>query len=359
MKKLLTLLVVSLLSFAVSAQQLPNANFEDWSGEEFYGHIQPASWNACNVVQFGFKFNFAHQEEGHRGQYSLMVQDQEVGAAGIVEVSPGYFSLGHPWVFIKSLFKVGGASAGTWGGVDWKYRPDTMSVWIKRTGDNTDKEDFYLLYYSWIGDSYGEHYKGKNEKCTECSFTNEESDIRQLMDGNECGTTTMVEQVAEGMWRERKTYGKWTNIRVPIFYNSDKVPTKMNVIFSASNYPNFRANTGLYAGNSLYVDDVVLIYSDKIHKVMLDGKEWKGFNMNSKEEQVCVVEAMPKTIEFYRGEGDLTNARGTTAHFAGRKLGGSELSIVEGELNGKPMEVKVKSGDGKTSRVYKIKFVTK
>ena len=60
----------------------------------------------------------------------------------------------------------------------------------------------------------------------------------------------------------------------------------MNIIFSASNYPNFRANSGLYAGNSLYVDDVELIYSSKIQKLFIKGKdgvekEWKGFDPNN------------------------------------------------------------------------------
>ena len=51
----------------VQAQQLPNASFEDWSGAQFDGNIQPASWNVSNVTQFGFKFNFACREAGHAG----------------------------------------------------------------------------------------------------------------------------------------------------------------------------------------------------------------------------------------------------------------------------------------------------
>ena len=46
------------------AQQLPNAGFEDWSGTAFNGNAQPANWNASNVTQFSFKFNFAHKEDG-------------------------------------------------------------------------------------------------------------------------------------------------------------------------------------------------------------------------------------------------------------------------------------------------------
>ena len=95
-----------LMAGTIQAQQLPNASFEDWSGAPFDGNIQPASWNVSNVTQFGFKFNVAYQEAGHTGNYSMRVQDQEIGAAGITEVSPGYFSLGQPWVYIESLTKV-------------------------------------------------------------------------------------------------------------------------------------------------------------------------------------------------------------------------------------------------------------
>lgn len=342
------------------AQQLPNAGFEDWSGTAFNGNAQPANWKASNVTQFSFKFNFAHKEDGHTGSASMMVQDQSVGAAGISEVSPGYFSLGQPWAYVPSLTAVNQATAGTDGGVSWTYRPDSMSVWIKRTGGNVDKEDFYLLYYAWSGTAKSSKYKGKNGTCTSTSHTNEESDIRQALDGNECGTEQKVTQIAEGMWREKKEYGDWTNIRVPIYYFNSDVPTMMNIIFSASNYPNFRATSGLYAGNSLYVDDVELIYSADIQKIYIDDKEWKGFDPSSSEEQTYSLgrsaTTMPK-IEARRGTGALTNAKGITATFAGRVLSGKEITIQEGVIDGTPTVITVKSEDGSKTKTYKIKFV--
>lgn len=342
------------------AQQLPNAGFEDWSGTAFNGNAQPANWNASNVTQFSFKFNFAHKEDGHTGSASMMVQDQSVGAAGISEVSPGYFSLGQPWAYVPSLTAVNQATAGTDGGVSWTYRPDSMSVWIKRTGGNVDKEDFYLLYYAWSGTAKSSKYKGKNGTCTSTSHTNEESDIRQALDGNECGTEQKVTQIAEGMWREKKEYGDWTNIRVPIYYFNSDVPTMMNIIFSASNYPNFRATSGLYAGNSLYVDDVELIYSADIQKIYIDDKEWKGFDPSSSEEQTYSLgrsaTTMPK-IEARRGTGALTNAKGVTATFAGRVLSGKEITIQEGVIDGTPTVITVKAEDGSKTKTYKIKFV--
>ena len=365
MKKIyLTNLLLSIfivLGVSVSfAQQLPNPGFEDWSGTQFDGKIQPASWNASNVDQAGFKFNFANQEAGHTGSYSMMVQDMEVGAMGITEVSPGYFSLGKPWSYLEGL-STGTATAGTEGGISFTYRPDSMSVWIKRTGGNTDKEDFYLLYYAWNGTAKADSYKNKNGGCTEVSKTNEESDIRQALDANACGTDQKANQIAEGMWREKKTYGEWTNIRVPIYYFNDDVPTMMNIIFSAGNYPNFRAKDGLNAGNSLYVDDVELIYSSKIDKLYVREREWKAFDPNSAEEQVYSVGKATEIPAVFgvRGVGSITNARGNTATFPGRKLTNDEFRIVQqGTIDGDPMIIQVKATDNSSATTYKIKFVS-
>lgn len=355
-----TLIVLTVLgTISTFAQQVPNPGFEDWSGEKFDGNIQPASWFASNVSQVGFNFNFANRESGHTGSYSMMVKDTKVGAMGITETSPGYFSLGKPWTYLEGL-STGTATAGTAGGINFTYRPDSMSVWIKRTGNNTDKEDFYLLYYAWSGTAKSSKYKNKNGGCTSVSQTNEESDVRLALNANDCGTDQKANQIAEGMWRERKTYGEWTNIRVPIYYFSNDVPSMMNIIFSASNYPNFRANDGLYEGNSLYVDDVELIYSSKIQKLYLDGKEWKGFDPNSSEEQTYSLgrsaTAIP-TIKAVRGVGSITNAKGNTVSFAGRELTGSEISITNGVIDGAATVITVKSEDGKSTTTYKVKFV--
>ena len=365
LQRMFILVAVFLLPMTTSlrAQQLPDPHFEDWSGSKFDGKEQLKNWNASNVEQLSFKFNFAHKEAGRSG-YCMMVQDQDVGAAGITETSPGYFSLGQPWVYLESLTKISEATAGTAGGISWNHRPDSMSVWIKRTGSNIDKEDFYLLYYAWSGTAVGNKFKGKNGKCTSVTKQDEESDVRYELNGNECGTVTKANQIAEGMWRERKQYGNWTNIRVPIYYFNSDAPTKMNIIFSASNYPNFRANSGLYAGNSLYVDDVELIYSSKIQKLFIKGKdgvekEWKGFDPNSTEVQVYSLGETATTIPDIvatRGVGSLTNARGKTVSFSGRVLSGSEITVTKGDLESTPTRILVKAEDGSSQTLYQIQF---
>ena len=136
-----------------------------------------------------------------------------------------------------------------------------------------------------------------------------------------------------------------------------------NVIFSAGNYPAFRANDGLYDGNALYVDDVELIYSSRIDKLLVNGVEWKGFNPNSEKVQTVKLSSLSQVrpasdikIEGIRGVGTLTNIKGEKAKFGGRKLGREEMTIEPGALNGKPWIITVHAEDGSSTHTYKLKI---
>ena len=151
MKQFFTKFTALCMLFAATtlqAQQLPDPHFEDWS-DSFNGDAQPKYWHGSNVEQVGFKFTFLYQKDGRSGKCAY-VADKEVGALGITEIGPGYFGLGTSWQKLEGL-NTGTATAGTYGGISFKYRPDSMVVWIKRTGDNTGSEDFHLLYYSSYG----------------------------------------------------------------------------------------------------------------------------------------------------------------------------------------------------------------
>jgi hypothetical protein len=363
MKRYGTMIFALALSFTAVAQQLPDSGFEDWSSS-FDGNAQLASWHGSNVTQVGFKFTFMYKKDGRNGGSSAYIADKEVGAAGITEPAPGYMALGEPWSYLEGITKVSEATAGCDGGISFKYRPDTLKVWIKRTGSNTDKEFYHILFYSWKGTAQGNSYTGKSGGCTSTSHTNEESDIRQALDGNKCSTSQYATQVAEGWVKEKKTYSEWTQISVPIYYTGNDVPEMCNVIFSAGNYPNFRANSGLYPGNDLYVDDVELIYSSNIDELFVNNRRWSGFDptKNNGEEQTYALglgaTAIPD-IFAKRGVGTLTNAKGTSATFSGRTLSGSEITIDKSKatVGGSPVVITVKSEDGKRTSTYKIKFV--
>lgn len=348
-----------LVAAAANAFQLPDPHFENWS-LMFKDEPQLADWHGSNVSQIGLKFVFMKQQPGRTGKCGY-VRNLSVGALGITAVGPGYITLGEPWQYLKGL-TISSATAGTTGGIRWTHRPDTLAVWIKRTGQDTDKEDFHILYYSWMGTSQGSQYKNKVGKPTATERVNEESDIRLKTDGNEFGVDKKAQQVSEGWLRARAKYDDWTLIKVPIFYCSNAQPEMCNVIFSSGNYPAFRANDGLYDGNDIYVDDVELIYSSKIDKLLINGVEWKDFDPNSDKEQkvrladLKIERLEDLKIEALRGIGSLTNIKNQTARFDGRKLGSEEMTITPGQVNGKPWLITVKAEDGSSTHTYKVKI---
>ena len=379
MSKFLQFLLVILMAVCtsnVSAQQFSDPGFEDWSGSKFADKEQPKYWNFSNVSQMGIDKNFAHKTTGRSGS-ALKIQDQFVGVGKIGATSPGYVALGKPWAYVSSITAIDDATAGTYGGIQWKYRPDSMVVWIKRyydsgadgaDGDHVMDEDFNILYYAWSGTSQGTSYKAKNGSCTNIYKSkpeyciDEESDIRQALNGNECETKTYAKQIAEGWICDRKVYSNWTRIVIPIYYLNDDVPQKCNVILSAGRYPDFRANTGQYAGSTMDVDDISLVYSSKIQKLYINGREWKAFDPNSTEEQIYSLGQGVTTIpDMYavRGAGSLTNNRKAKVTFPGRRLTDTECKITKGQVDGEPTTITVTSEDGKSSTTYKIKFVSR
>lgn len=374
LQRVLVVLVAG-MSLATYAQQLPDPGFEDWSGTQFDGNAQPKYWNFSNVSQMGVDKNFAHQTTGRSGK-ALKIQDQFVGVMGIGATSPGYVALGHPWAYVSSLTTIEDATAGTYGGISWTYRPDSMVVWIKRyydssvdnaAGNHINEENFNLLFYSWSGTSKGKSYKAKNLTCTDLSSAaptycvDEESDIRQATNGNECETSVQAKQIAEGWIYQKKAYANWTRIVVPIYYLNDDAPQKCNVILSAGNYPNFRANSGQYAGSSLDVDDIQLIYSSKAQKIYVGGREWKTFDPDNTGEQIYSLglgaTEIPEVFAV-RGAGAITNVRGKKTTFPGRRLNDSECQIVYGQVDGAPTTVTVTAEDGSSTTTYRIKFVS-
>ena len=360
----------SVSSATAQSYQLPDNGFEDWNGAQFDGQIQPTYWNYCNVTQFGFNFNFSDRRQGRTG-YCAYVEDKDMVVIGINGgTSPGYIALGHPWAYVPSLGETDKATAGCYGGIAWTHRPDTLTVWIKRTGNNTDKENYNIVFYAWNGTAKGMSYGDKNGNCTQipASFAgvagggliDEESDIRLALDANSCQTAQVANQVCEAYLFEKRQYANWTQLRIPIYYLNDQVPEKCNLILSAGNYPAGRSNESLYAGNGLWVDDVELIYSSKIQKLYVGNREWKGFNPDAPVQTYSLGNGVTTIPDIYaiRGAGTETNNNGLSASFPGRRLSASECVITKGQVDGAPTTIVVTAEDGSSTTTYQINFVS-
>jgi hypothetical protein len=301
--------------------QVADPSFENWSQKFGKNNDIPALgggskaentgkglWYGANVYKSVSGMEVYGQvvyqtKEAKSGTYAAKLMDTEVGVVilglPIKETSPSWVTLGTPWAYLNGT-DTNSATAGTDGGIKFTARPDTMSVWIKRVSEGT--EHINLVYYSWKGTAQGASYKNKGGGCTSTSHTDEESDIRTQTDPNICGTSGNAVQIGEGTIQTSKTYNNWTQIKVPIKYYTNDIPEKMNIILSASNYPEGRRNDGLVPGNYMIVDDLSLIYSSKVYSINIDGKPLAGFNENKYEYTIELGEdatdaSVPNNIE--------------------------------------------------------------
>lgn len=348
MKRLVaSLSLICSITCAAIAQQLPDPSFDNWTGPKFNGALQLASWNGSNVKQTymgitAYGTMVTQSTESHSGTYCAKIENARVEAMGIGENSPAWLTLGVPFADISN--GISGATAGTYGGISFNFRPDTMAVWIRRTSQGN--EDMNLVYYSWKGTSSGSKYLSKSDGCvTIATKTDEESDIRQATDKNECGTNQFATQVAEGFLRNRTNYATWTEVKVPIKYYNDLVPEKMNIILSAGNYPNKRA-TNVNLGSPMWVDDIRLIYSSAIHELYINNIKLASFK--------------PEILEYtYTLGQNATTIPNIIAKRSGRTLTGNEITIIEGAIDGEPTRITVKAEDNSSTTTYSIYFVSK
>ena len=351
---LLSLTLFVLFSLvAVSAQaappyQIDNASFENWGGATFDNTATlSAPWTGANIEQVGMQFAvvYPHTETAHSGKYSVKLMDREVGAMGITEVSPSWITLGKPWSYISGL-DTGSATAGTDGGVNFTARPDAMEVWVIRKSNG--KEHINLLYYAWSGTAKGHKYKGKNGSCSDTgTHTDEESDIRQQEDPNICGTDQSANHIADGLFQTYETYNNWTKITVPIRYKNDDIPTKMNIILSASTYPEGRAKEPLFHGNYLLVDDVKLIYKSTIQELKINNEPLYGF----KEDRLNYM------VELGEKATDSDIPKNIVCKRSGRTLSGSEIVVKHATKLGESTTITVKAEDGSSTTTYTVTFV--
>lgn len=377
------LILFSLAVSTVSAQTVPgnavtngfqvaDPGFEDWSatfdkGPALGGRNNPMQglWYGADVEQtvpiVGIVYGKVVKQstDARSGTYAAKLIDTEVGAAGITEVSPSWVTLGKPWAYIDGM-QTGTATAGTDGGIKFTHRPDTMSVWIKRHAPTP--ENFNLVYYAWKGTAKGHKYKPKGGGCQDAGeHIDEESDIRRVVEANinSCGTDVEAEQVAEGYYGDcgnkgtKITYGKqyanWTEIKVPIVYTKDVAPEKMNIILSASPYPEGRRTDGLNAGNYLIVDDLSLVYSSQIYVVEADGRALPDFNKD----------VYNYTIELPEDATDASVPANIVGKRSGRKLSGSEISITNPRKLGEPITIVVTAEDKSSTSTYTLTYIRK
>ena len=287
MRKILLTALLAAGGLTVSAQSLPNGDFQQWkttcgksdqtSLNNYYESapfglatrpgVEPQDWNGSNVNQTVFNQNVSkdalvtRQKEGDNFYVRLVCT--KVGAFGIEAEAPAFINFGTPWVYAVSNKKK--CDGGVYGGMSFSYKPDAIKGRYKRT-PAAKAEEARIIAYLWSGTFKSSIPSGKS--------TRMQDDVDRAIMGRVSGVTGDGKLVASCDYGFETTKNNdWEEIIVPIDYKrTDVVPTKMNVIISSDDYWT-RAN--MVENSTLEVDDVQFVYYHALESITYKGKTIK------------------------------------------------------------------------------------
>lgn len=264
------------------AQQLSNSDFEQgWedcyplTGYETENKtavgLQPSGWRAANVAQLTETAELVTKVEDNGNTYVRM-ENKYVGAKeGIGANAPGYLTLGKPWAYAKVKIgfpssKIEEADGGTYGGVEFKYRPDAISFKYKSShGTENSTENFTVSAYSWKGTFTSEEKIGVVFSTpTPVTMSNRD---RVVLGEKDAQTSGILVSSTTACFNDNAD--TWKDKTIKLSYLNDEIPEYFNIIFSSADYYGERSNIG--AGNVLCIDDVKLIYYSDLKSLSYDG----------------------------------------------------------------------------------------
>ena len=317
-------LCVAASATVANAQQLPNVGFEQWKGDAgcgntlglylqsagniFQGYTytftneelqrpgdEPSDWNGSSVNQKArsivgtmpaSKVLITSSTEGSDNKVAKL-QNLFVGLGTIGANAPGFLTLGTPWVFADQNTDI--CDGGTYGGVEFKYRPDAIAGKFKRADQNEKGEAVeatgelsHIIAYLWSGTSSSKiGQKDSSTGLPDTSVDEDYSKVVNLLDCDDVDKALLGNDNAGAVSGDFKlisscdrafstTDGDWMEIIEPLEYNDiESVPEKMNVIISAGDYwtrGNLKTNT------TLLVDDVDFVYYSTLTDLKVNGE---------------------------------------------------------------------------------------
>lgn len=279
MKKLLFTLSVCAGIMTVNAQQI-GGEFDSFeTGYNSVG-VQPIGWKGSNVNQTvkvgGFfdqtaKKQLIYEETNGKQNSCIKMTNTFVGVLSYGSNAPAYISLGTPWVYATT--NVNEADGGTYGGIDFSYRPDALKGYIKRSlGEENPSEEGQILVYSWKGETKltREVSLVGNGTPQSTLLVDRDKDVLGIDDQSDKSEDFSLISKGSKMI-PAQALDVWTEITIPIEYYNDEIPTKINVIISSADYFN-RNNIG--KDNTLWADNFKFIYYSELASLNYDGKNY-------------------------------------------------------------------------------------
>lgn len=289
MKKILSATCAMMLASAgmmANAQQLPNVGFDAWKDKCDATHsfpafgsvedrerpgVEPDGWNGSSVNQDAILEEVKrelvvreYKDDANKDSYVSMF-NTEVGAFGIMSQAPGYITLGTPWV--AADMKAANCDGGTFGGVNFTWKPDAIVGDFYRVDDNNvdgQNEASHVIVYLWKGT-----YTSKIGKANKPSEDKDNVDRAILRNGDASSKGVLIASCDYTFNSTKNAAGEkgWQTLEIPLEYVSDENPEMMNVIISAGEYWDRNA---LLEGTTLNVDNVHFVYYSRLASISLN-----------------------------------------------------------------------------------------
>lgn len=373
MKKIYTTLLTlaAATSLTLSAQQLPNADFEGewvdskpWSStnpQKSVDSTQPANWCISNTytdgvpafVQSIAKIVVGNKVTGNNSNNAVELKNVYLSGQTV----PAYVTLGTTWATaaIKGSAPVSGTEdGGTWGGIDFVFRPDALQFDYKHSQGDGSTQPATAVVYLWKGHTTQTNVPGNTAygmvsagKPTNCTMTNRDRNILQLsttLGDIPVDYSTDFELIGSNIYSIKTTNSDWESLIVPINYNSTNSPEKINVILSAADYFADRANHK--KDDALTIDNIRLIYYSRLETISINGTPVKDFNPDTFDYTINGAMPSENAISFVT----LGNSKSANTNVELDEAN-SIAKITVTNTNDGGTDV-----DGQTSHVYSIKF---
>lgn len=328
---LCTALFSSVIS--VSAQQLDNNDFNgNWEKDANEQSVQPEGWNslswkASSAFISGMKGGSVDKGEDGSNLYPVITNKKtgsDVFGTFYGYVHPGILSIGMPWTYINTTyFTAKTGQVGVDGGVEFTGRPVRMEFkakYFKSPAAEYQDDCACIRIYLWKGDCVTKDL-GENE------HTNE---MNAVLNGE-----TGITLIGKGELNINEDIENFTDQSVEIKYESEELPEKLNVVFSASNYMNVTEEplTKISENNELCIDDVTLVYST----VGLDDHELGDLEVSVDRNGLSFNKNEELSVEVYDLSGCIMAKGKSDNGFFGFNFIPRQIYIIN--INGKSMKV--------------------
>lgn len=297
---------------AANAQHLDNETFDsEWAncfpwvaGKKVTTPAgkQPQGWNASNTYglgpNLGLSGDLVTENTGRENTgKAVKIQNVEVGAMGQTSWAPGYLTLGTPW---STSVGTSNKDGGTFGGIDFTYKPDAVSFYYKWNKEIEGKASF--IGYLWNG-TYKQNKVPSNIVGfgfpTKVTMTDRD---RNILDIETTSGDKPIKQkgtlVASYEEYIDAAATSWTKKTIEFNYKNEEEPEKLNLIFCSSDY--FTTDV-TKAANALIIDDVTLVYYKHLSSLKINRVTPKDFVGDVSADNETTVKISATDTEYTEG----------------------------------------------------------